>query len=141
MFKRFQYFKRSLGHHLDHDIRELDFAIFYTLGVIIGHRVEKRCQPIFYASRTLNPTQENYTMTTKELLVVVDAFDKSRPYLILSNTIVFTYHFGLIRWVLLLQEFGDKKGMKNVAVDHLSILENPNLEVLEEIEIDVNLTF
>ncbi|XP_052623363.1 uncharacterized protein LOC128128454 [Lactuca sativa] len=37
----------------------------------------------------------------------------------------------LIRWVLLLQEFyieiRDKKGMENVAADHLSRLENPQL--------------
>ncbi|GJS49143.1 reverse transcriptase domain-containing protein [Tanacetum coccineum] len=42
----------------------------------------------------------------------------------------------LIRWVLLLQEFTieikDRKGSKNLAVDHLSRLENPELEELDE---------
>ncbi|GJU89912.1 reverse transcriptase domain-containing protein [Tanacetum coccineum] len=42
----------------------------------------------------------------------------------------------LIRWVLLLQEFTieikDKKGSKNLAADHLSRLENPELEELDE---------
>ncbi|GJS89208.1 reverse transcriptase domain-containing protein [Tanacetum coccineum] len=42
----------------------------------------------------------------------------------------------LIRWVLLLQGFNieikDKKGAENLAADHLSRLENPNIE--EEIE-------
>nr|GEV41895.1 hypothetical protein [Tanacetum cinerariifolium] len=46
---------------------------------------------------------------------------------------------GLIRWVLLLQGFNieikDKKGAKNLAVNHLSRLENPHLEVLTEREI------
>nr|GEU92146.1 hypothetical protein [Tanacetum cinerariifolium] len=42
----------------------------------------------------------------------------------------------LRRWVLLLQEFTieirDKKGSKNLAADHLSRLENPKLEELDE---------
>ncbi|GJT57240.1 retrovirus-related pol polyprotein from transposon TNT 1-94 [Tanacetum coccineum] len=45
----------------------------------------------------------------------------------------------LIRWVLLLQGFNikikDKKGPENLAVGHLSRLENPNLEMLTEREI------
>nr|GEV03359.1 hypothetical protein [Tanacetum cinerariifolium] len=101
-------------------------------------------KPIYYASKTLNNDQEHYTTTKKELLAAVFSFDKIRPYLILSKTIVYTDHLafkylfrkqnakpGLIRWVLLLQGFNieikDKKGAKNLAVDHLSRLENPNL--------------
>nr|GEU58055.1 hypothetical protein [Tanacetum cinerariifolium] len=46
----------------------------------------------------------------------------------------------LIRWVLLLQEFViiicDKKGTKNLAVDHLSRLENPYKDVLENKDIN-----
>ena len=90
----------------------------FALGVVLGQRVDKHFRPIYYASKTLNPSQENYTTTEKELLVVVYDFDKFRPYLILSKTIVFTDHSAikilfakqdakprLIRWVLLLQEF------------------------------------
>ncbi|GJY26026.1 putative nucleotidyltransferase, ribonuclease H [Tanacetum coccineum] len=45
----------------------------------------------------------------------------------------------IIRWVLLLQGFNieikDKKGAENLAVDHLSRLENPNMGELAEDEI------
>ncbi|XP_048229080.1 uncharacterized protein LOC125369851 [Ricinus communis] len=44
-----------------------------------------------------------------------------RSYLILSKTIVFTDHSPL----------RDKKGKRNLAADHLSILENPSLEALD----------
>ncbi|GKF83853.1 reverse transcriptase domain-containing protein, partial [Tanacetum coccineum] len=45
----------------------------------------------------------------------------------------------LMRWILLLQEFDviirDKKGAENLAVDHLSRLENPHQDKLENKEI------
>ncbi|GJY21478.1 reverse transcriptase domain-containing protein [Tanacetum coccineum] len=83
----------------------------------------------------------------KELLAVVYAFEKFRPYLVLSKTIVYTDHSTLkyllakqdakprlLWWILLLQEFDviipDKKGAENLAADHLSRLENPHQDVL-----------
>ncbi|GJU33588.1 reverse transcriptase domain-containing protein [Tanacetum coccineum] len=104
------------------------------------------------ASKTLNNAQQHYTTIEKELLTVVFSFDKFHPYLILSKTIVYTDHSALkylfskqdakpslIRWVLLLQGFDieikDKKGAENLAVDHLSRLENPNLGTFTEEEI------
>nr|GEY53464.1 reverse transcriptase domain-containing protein [Tanacetum cinerariifolium] len=48
----------------------------------------------------------------------------------------------LLRWVLLLQEFDitilDKKGSENLAADHLSRLENPHQDVLENKYINEN---
>nr|GEW76687.1 reverse transcriptase domain-containing protein [Tanacetum cinerariifolium] len=48
----------------------------------------------------------------------------------------------LLRWVLLLQEFDitilDKKGSENLAADHLSRLENPHHDILENKDINKN---
>nr|GFB00570.1 reverse transcriptase domain-containing protein [Tanacetum cinerariifolium] len=91
----------------------------------------------------------------KEMLAVVYAFEKFQPYLVLSKSIVYTDHSALkfllrkqdakprlIRWVLLLQEFDiiihDKKGTENLAVDHLSRLENPHKDVFEMKDINEN---
>ncbi|KAL4386806.1 hypothetical protein GQ457_09G017360 [Hibiscus cannabinus] len=54
----------------------------YAVGAALGQRRGKLFHVIYYASRTLNDAQVNYTTTEKELLAVVFAFDKFRSYLI-----------------------------------------------------------
>ncbi|GJX83569.1 reverse transcriptase domain-containing protein [Tanacetum coccineum] len=91
-----------------------DFAI----GAVLGQKDGKNFHPIYFASKTLNPAQQKYTVTEKELMAVLFAFDKFRSYLILSKTTVHTDHSvlkhllkkqdakpSLIHWILLLQEF------------------------------------
>ena len=94
---------------------------------------------VYYARKTLNEAQRNYTTTEKELLAVVYTLDKFQAYLVGSDIVIFTYHFALkylltkqdakarlIKWGLLLEEFNlqikDKKGVENVVADHLSKL-------------------
>ena len=42
-----------------------------AIGAVLGQRVGKLPHVIYYASRTLNDAQLNYTTTEKELLVVI----------------------------------------------------------------------
>ncbi|XP_019057368.1 PREDICTED: LOW QUALITY PROTEIN: uncharacterized protein LOC109116428 [Tarenaya hassleriana] len=114
----------------------------YAVGAVLGQRKDKKLHAIYYASRTLDDAQTNYTTTEKEMLAIVFAFEKFRSYLIGSKVIVYTDHAALryllskkdvkprlIRWTLLLQEFDleirDRKGTKNSVADHLSRLQIP----------------
>ncbi|GJR78091.1 hypothetical protein Tco_0148876, partial [Tanacetum coccineum] len=67
----------------------------YAVGVVLGQRREKKFQPIYYVSKTLNEAQQNYTTTEKVLLAIIFSFDKYRSYLVLSKTIMFTDHVAL----------------------------------------------
>ncbi|CAN6540810.1 unnamed protein product [Malus baccata var. baccata] len=128
----------------------------YAVGAVLGQRKEKLPHVIYYASRTLNDAQLNYTTTEKEMLAVIFALEKFRSYLIGSKVIVYTDHGALkyllakkdakprlIRWVLLLQEFDldirDKKGAENVVADHLSRL--PHVQDEEEDVLPLNESF
>nr|GEY51506.1 reverse transcriptase domain-containing protein [Tanacetum cinerariifolium] len=120
---------------------------------VLGKRHEKHFKPIHYASKTMNDAKTNYTTTEKEMLAVVYAFEKFRPYLIMNKSIVHMDHSAikylfakkdakarLLRWVLLLQEFDfkvlDTKGAEKLAADHLSRLENLYENVLDPKEIN-----
>ena len=50
---------------------------------------------IYYASKTLNEAQRNYTTTEKELLAVVYALDKFYAYFVGSEIIIFKDHSAL----------------------------------------------
>ena len=86
----------------------------YAIGAVLGQKRDRTFQVFYYASWTLNDAQLNYTIE-KELLAIVFAFDKLRPYLIGNRVIEHTDHSAikylmtkeeaklrLIRWVLLL---------------------------------------
>ncbi|GKF16163.1 reverse transcriptase domain-containing protein [Tanacetum coccineum] len=126
-----------------------DFAV----GAILDQKDGKNFHPIYFASKTLNPAQQKYTVTEKELMAVVFAINKFRSYLILSKTIVHTDHLALrhlfkkqdakprlIRCILLLQEFNieikDRKRTKIVVADHLSRIGND--EISDDSEVNDN---
>nr|GEZ14478.1 reverse transcriptase domain-containing protein [Tanacetum cinerariifolium] len=147
---------RPMTHLLE---KETPFCLFqgidYAIGSVLGKRKSKHFQPIHYASKIMPEAQIHYTTTEKEMLAVVYAFEKFRPYLVLSKSIVYTDHPALkyllnkqdakprlLRWVLLLQKFDitilDKKGSENLTANHLSRLENPHQDVLENKDINEN---
>jgi hypothetical protein len=116
-----------------------------VVGAVLRQRKEKHFHPIYFASRTLNATQQNYKITEKELMAVVFAFDKFRSYLVLSKTVVYTDHSAfkylfkkldakprLIQWVLLLQEFDIEIKEKKVLImlQQITYLELKNKMVM-----------
>ena len=94
---------------------------------------------IYYASKTLDSAQSNYTTTEKEFLAIVFTLEKFRSYVVGSLMTIFIDNatlkyflskrdtkLRLTRWILLYQEFDltikDKKGVENMVADHLSRL-------------------
>nr|GEV39155.1 DNA-directed DNA polymerase [Tanacetum cinerariifolium] len=67
----------------------------YAIGAVLGQRKSKHFQPIHYASKTMTEAQIHYTTTEKEMLAIVYKFEKFRPYLVLSKSIVYTDHSAL----------------------------------------------
>ena len=73
-----------------------DFAI----RAVLGQREDGKPYVIYYAIKTLNEAQRNYTTTEKELLAVVFSLDRFRAYLVGS------FHYGF-HWPLGLEIFVD----------------------------------
>ncbi|XP_070014971.1 uncharacterized protein [Nicotiana sylvestris] len=111
-----------------------------AVGAVLGKRVNKIFHLVYYASKTMNDAQVNYTVMEKEFLAIMFAMEKFRPYLMGAKVIVHTDHATLhylmtkkdskarlMRCVLFLQEFDleivDGKGSENQVTDHLSRLE------------------
>ncbi|XP_073017855.1 uncharacterized protein [Primulina eburnea] len=81
----------------------------YAVGVVLGQRREKTFRAIYYASRTMDAAHQSYTTTEREMLAVVFAFDKFRPYLIGTKNLNLRSRI--------------KKGSENQVADHLSRFE------------------
>ena len=87
----------------------------YAMGAVLGQRRDKIFRAIYYASKTFNEAQENYSTSEKEMLAMVFSCEKFRPYILGSHVIIHTNHAKikylvakkdakprLIIWVLLL---------------------------------------
>ena len=107
----------------------------YAIGTVLGIMKDKKAFVIYYANKTLDSTQSNYTTTEKEFLAIVFALEKFKSYIVGSLVTIFIDHATLkylfskqdtkprlTRWILLCQEFNltikDKKGVENVVADH-----------------------
>ena len=66
-----------------------------AIGAVLRQREEGKPYVIYYASKTLNKAQRNYTTTEKELLEMVYALDKFCAYLVGSDIVIFTDHSAL----------------------------------------------
>ena len=67
----------------------------YALGVVLAQKIDKLPRVIYYASRTLDVAQANYTTTEKELLAIAFALKKFCSYLLGTRVIVYTDHVAL----------------------------------------------
>ncbi|XP_070041588.1 uncharacterized protein [Nicotiana tomentosiformis] len=85
------------------ELKSLPLHLSYVaIKAVLGQRVNKIFHPVYYSSKTMNDVQVNYTVTEKELLAIVFALEKFRPYLM---------------------DIQDRKGSENQMADHLSCLE------------------
>ena len=126
----------------------------YAMGAVLGQKDDKVFRAIYYSKKTFKEAQENYSTIEKEMLAMVFACEKFRPYILGSHVIIHTDHAAikylmakkeanprLITWVLLLREFDleikNKKGCDNVIADHLSRVEKTTMKE-EEKEIAEN---
>ena len=67
----------------------------YAMGVVLGQRTKKVFKAIYYDNKTFNEAQENYSTTEKEMLAMVFACEKFRPYILGSHVVKHTDHAAI----------------------------------------------
>jgi len=70
-----------------------------AIGAALGKIDEKLPYPIYFISKNLSKEKLNYTVTEKELLVVVHSLNKFKHYIIGYQTFVHTDH-AVIRYLM-----------------------------------------
>ena len=71
----------------------------YPMGAVLGQRTEKMFKVIYYVNKTFNEAQENYSTIEKEMLAMVFACEKIRPYILGSHVIIHIDH-AAIRYLI-----------------------------------------
>jgi len=66
-----------------------------SVGAVLGQCKDKMFHYIYYASKTLDTTQSNYTVTEKEMLALLFAFDKFRSYLVGTKIVFHIDHVAM----------------------------------------------
>ncbi|CAA7023585.1 unnamed protein product [Microthlaspi erraticum] len=79
----------------DHPFEIMCDASDYAVGAVLGQKIDKKLNVIYYASKTMDDAQCKYATTEKELLAIVFAFEKFRSYIVGSKVIVHTDHAAL----------------------------------------------
>lgn len=116
------------------------------IGAVLSQKDNQdRERVIFYASRSLNQAERNYSTKERELLGIVYAVEKFKYYLHGTEFIIYTDHHPLTylnnitlsssrltRWRLKLAEYNFKiiykKGSINTNADALSRIDEPNTQ-------------
>jgi hypothetical protein len=67
----------------------------YAVGAVLGQTKDKKHHSVAYASKTFTGSQLNYATIEKEVLAIVYAIDKFRPYLVGAKVIINIDHAAL----------------------------------------------
>ena len=70
-------------------------ASVYAMVAILGQRNKKIFKAIYYASKTFNEAQENYSTIENEMLAMVFAYEKFKPYILGSHVIIHIDHAAI----------------------------------------------
>ena len=75
----------------------------YVMGAVLGQRIEKIFRATYYASKTFNEAQENYSTIENDMIGIVFNFEKFRPYILGSHVIIHTDH-ATIKYLMAMKD-------------------------------------
>ena len=111
-------------------------ASHLAIGAVLSQMVDGKEHPVAYFSRTLNQPEQQYCVTRKELLAVVQSIEHFHPYLYGRHFLVRTDHASL-QWLLnfkalegQLARWMQKLGEYDFEVRHRKGAEHGNADAL-----------